>query len=50
MPAKQFWDYIVTVEIKLSAADREEALQIIRKETSTPGFMTIVRVRPVIKK
>ena len=50
MPAKQFWDYIVTVEIKLPAADRDEAQQIIRKELSTPGIMTIVRVRPVIKK
>lgn len=56
MPSKQqFWDYIVTVEIKVSAADREEAKQIIIKELSASHILpnetvTIVRVKPIIKK
>ena len=56
MPSKQqFWDYIVTVEIKVSAADREEAKQIVIKELSDLHTLpnetvTIVRVKPVIKK
>jgi len=53
MPSKQqFWDYIVTVEIKVSAADREEAKQIVAKGLSTSqcDTVTIVRVKPIIKK
>lgn len=49
MPSKQFWDYIVTFEIKVSAADREEAKLIASKATSISSA-SIVRVRPVIKK
>ena len=57
MPNKnQFWDYIVTLEIRVSAADREEAKRIIIDDfLSTPRTIsnesiTIVRVRPTIKK
>jgi hypothetical protein len=54
MPTKQYWDYIVTVEIKVQATDREEAKQIILDEFLyshiRPENATIVRVRPIIKK
>jgi len=54
MPSKQqFWDYIVTVDIKVSAANREEAKQIVIKELSASHIpnetVTIVRVQPIIK-
>lgn len=57
MPIKnQFWDYIVTLEIRVSATDREEAKRIITEDfLSLPRAIpdeaiTIVRVRPIIKK
>ena len=54
MPTKQFWDYMVTVEIRVSAADREEAKQMILTSlalnTLPNEAVTIVRVRPIIKK
>ena len=51
----QFWDYVVTFEIKISAANREEAKQMIITElnnlpTLQKETVTIIRVRPVIKK
>jgi len=54
MPNKQFWDYIVTVEIRVGAANREEAKQIILTSLALNILpneaVTIIRVRPIIKK
>ncbi len=54
MPNKQYWDYIVTVEIKVPAVDREEAKRKMSNELAYFGYdsadATIVRVRPIIKK
>ena len=51
---KQFWDYMVTLEIKVSATNREEAKQMITDDLSSlhilPENATIVRIRPIIKK
>lgn len=54
MPAKQFWDYIVTIEIKVPATNREEAKQIVMNDLYSLHIphesAAIVRVRPIIKK
>ena len=54
MPNKQFWDYIVTIDIKVAASNREEAKQIVMADLFSLHIphenATIVRIRPVIKK
>jgi len=54
MPNKQFWDYIVSVEIKVLATNREEAKQMVMNDLYSLHIphenAAIVRIRPVIKK
>jgi len=57
MPSKQqFWDYIVTLEIRVSAGNREQAKEIVNDEFVNPKrwpsaiqSVAITRIKPIAK-
>jgi len=53
---KQFWDYMVTLNIRVSASSREQAKEIVDDEFVNPKHwpspiqtVAITRIKPVAK-